>query len=86
MVRINAIFPEEMLKELDSIGKSAKKSRSMLIREAVEKFIKEYHRKLEEDLRKNRIEQAIEIQNRLRDKTGKWDGVSELRKWREMAK
>ncbi len=86
MVRINAIFSEEMLKELDSIGRNAKKSRSLLIREAVEIFIAEYHRQLEEDRRKERIKRAIEIQNRLRDKSGKWDGVSELRKWREMSK
>ncbi len=86
MVRINAIFSEEMLKELDSIGRNAKKSRSLLIREAVEKFIAEYHRQLEEDRRKERIKRAIEIQNRLRDISGKWDGVSELRKWRAMSK
>ena len=86
MVRVNAIFPEDMLKELDNIGRSTKKSRSMLIREAAEKLIVEYHRQLEEDRRKGRIKHAIDIQNRLRGKTGKWDGVSELRKWREMAK
>ena len=86
MVRINAIFPEDMLKELDSIGRSTKKSRSMLIREAAQKFIIEYHRRLEEDRRKARIKHAIKIQNRLREKSGRWDGVSELRKWREMAK
>ena len=86
MVRVNAIFPEDMLKELDSIGKSTKKSRSMLIREATEKLIIEYHRQLEEDRRKARIKYAIDIQNRLRGKTGKWNGVSELRKWREVAK
>jgi len=86
MVRINAIFPEEMLKELDIIGRNTKKSRSMLIREAAEKLIMEYHCQLEEEQRKARIKKAIDIQNRLRERAGKWNGVSDLRKWRETAK
>lgn len=84
MVRINAIFSEDMLKEIDAIAKGKKKSRSMLLREAVEKLIEEHKRKLEEEHRKARIKHAIKIQDRLRKKSGKWNGVSEIRKWREL--
>jgi hypothetical protein len=29
---------------------------------------------------------SIKIQDKLRKKAGKWDGVSEVRKWRELRK
>ncbi len=86
MIRINAIFPENMLKELDSIARERKESRSMLLREAAERLIKEYIREKEERRRKERIKKAINTQDRLREKSGKWNGVSELRKWRESGK
>lgn len=86
MVRINAIFPEDMLEKLDSIAKEEKKSRSMLLRKAAEKLIEEHQGCLEEKHRKARIKHAITTQDRLRKKSGKWNGVSEVRKWREMAK
>lgn len=86
MVRINTIFPEDIIEKLDDIAKGQKKSRSMLLREAAGKLIEEYQRKIEEARRKERIRHAIDIQNRLRKKSGKWDGVSELRRWREMTK
>ena len=86
MVRINAIFPEDMLQKLDDIAKDKKKSRSMLLREAIEKLIEEHQRQLEKNRRKTLIKHAIDVQDRLRRKSCKWDGVSEIREWREMVK
>jgi len=86
MVRINALFPKDMLEKLDGVAKDKKKSRSMLLREATEKLIEEEHRKLEETRRKARIKHAISIQDKLRKRSGKWNGVSEIRKLRETAK
>jgi metal-responsive CopG/Arc/MetJ family transcriptional regulator len=85
-LRINAILPEDMVEKLDSIAKEEKKSRSRLFREATEKLIEERQSRLEEDRRKLRIKRSIEMQDKLRKKSGMWDGVSEIRKWREMAK
>jgi metal-responsive CopG/Arc/MetJ family transcriptional regulator len=85
-MRINTILSEEIIKELDAIAREEHKSRSLLLREAAEKFIEEYHRKLEEARRKKRIKQAIKTQDNLRKKSGKWNGVSEIRKWREAVK
>jgi metal-responsive CopG/Arc/MetJ family transcriptional regulator len=84
MMRINTIFPEEILEKLDHIAREEKKSRSMLLREAAEKLIHDYQRILEEGKRKRRVKLAIDTQDRLRKKSGRWDGVSEIRKWREM--
>ena len=86
MVRINAILPEETIKKIDSIAKEEKKSRSKLLREAAEKFITEYERIKAEKIRKERLMNSIKIQDKLRKKAGKWDGVSEVRKWRELKK
>ena len=41
---------------------------------------------LEEKRRKARIKNAISIQDKIRKKAGRWDGVAEVRKWRESSK
>lgn len=86
MIRINTVFPETTLEKLDSIAKDEKKSRSMLLREAAEKYIDEHQRQVEEKLRKARMNTALVAQDRLRKKSGKWDGAAEVRKWRQAAK
>ncbi|HCC68290.1 MAG TPA: hypothetical protein DEP99_00150 [Nitrospiraceae bacterium] len=86
MVRINTILSEDILEKLDNIARDEKKSRSMLLREAAKKLIEEYQHRLEERRKKELRRHAIDIQDRLRKKSGKWDGVLEIRKWRERAK
>jgi metal-responsive CopG/Arc/MetJ family transcriptional regulator len=83
MVRINTIFREDILEEIDLIAKEKGKSRSALLREAAEKMIKEYQQMKTEETRQRKIKQAINVQDRLRKKSGQWDAVTELRKWRE---
>jgi len=34
---------------------------------------------------KDRIKAAVELQNKIRKKIGKWQGSKEIRKWREAA-
>jgi len=84
MVRINTVFPDEMLKQLDKIAQDSKKSRSMLLREATKMLIEDYQKRFEDARRKARIKNAISVQDSLRKKSGRWDGVAEVRKWREM--
>lgn len=86
MVRINTVFPETLLEKLDGIAKEEKKSRSMLLREAAEKLIEEHQRGLEERRRKERAKHALATQDKLRKKSGRWDGVAEVRKWREASR
>ena len=86
MVRINAILSEETIEKIDSIAKEEKKSRSRLLREAAEMFISEYERLKAEQIRKDKLKYAMGTQDKLRKKAGKWDGVSEVRKWREYRK
>jgi len=56
------------------------------LREAAEKLIDEYQRQKADEIKRERIKRAIEIQDKLKRKSGKWSGVSEVRKWRELHK
>lgn len=86
MVRINAILSKDVLEEIDRIAEAEKKSRSLLLREAAERLVEERRRKRDEDLRRARIEEAMKTQDRLRKKSGSWDGVAEVRKWRDASR
>ena len=68
MVRINAILPEDTLVKIDAIVKEKKKSRSGFLREAAEKLIDEYQRQKAEEIKRERIKRAIEIQDKLKEK------------------
>ena len=83
MVRINTVFQEDIVEEIDRIAKEEGKSRSRLLREAAQKLIRDYQHQRAEKIRREKIGQAIETQDRLRKKSGRWDSVSELRNWRE---
>jgi metal-responsive CopG/Arc/MetJ family transcriptional regulator len=82
-MRINAILSDELVEALDGIGREQHKSRSELLREAAEKLIAEYQRRQEEERRRARRQQAVATQERLRRKAGDWDGVAEVRQWRD---
>jgi metal-responsive CopG/Arc/MetJ family transcriptional regulator len=83
MVRINLSIEEKELKQIDKISKSENISRSKLIRKALEVYRGEVERKAAENNRRQNIEKAIETQENLRKYSLGWDGVSEIRKWRE---
>lgn len=86
MVRINAVLSEQIVEELDNIASEEHKNRSELLREAAEKLIAEHHARREEEHRRTRLLRSVASQDRLREKSGGWDGVAEVRKWRERAK
>jgi metal-responsive CopG/Arc/MetJ family transcriptional regulator len=86
MVRINVIFSEDILEQIDGIAKQERKSRSLLLREAAEKAIEERRQKVEEVRRRARRETAFKTVDQLKKKTGAWDGVAVVRKWRDTLK
>lgn len=45
-----------------------------------------FERKREEAQRRARMARAIGAQDRLREKSGSWDGVAEVRKWRKKSR
>jgi len=83
MVRINAVLRKEIVEGIDEIAKEKGASRSSLLREAAQKLIEEYRHQKFEEIKRKKTTRAIQVQDRLRKKAGKWDAVAELRKWRE---
>jgi metal-responsive CopG/Arc/MetJ family transcriptional regulator len=83
MMRINTVFREDIIEEIDRIAREEGKSRSRLLREAAQRLIKDYQYQKAEEIKRKKVGHAIEVQDRLRKKSGNWDSVSELRKWRE---
>ena len=83
MVRINAVLREDIVEGIDEIAKETGESRSSLLRDAAQRLIKEYQHQKAEEMRRKKTTRAIQLQDRLRKKAGKWDAVAELRKWRE---
>ena len=83
MGRINLSIDEKELQELDYMSGKVNISRSKLIREAIRLYKKEFDKKNMENRRIEKIKNAIRIQDDLRKYSKGWDGVSEIRKWRE---
>ncbi|HPW17441.1 MAG TPA: ribbon-helix-helix protein, CopG family [Candidatus Aminicenantes bacterium] len=85
-MRINAVISDDLLRRIDEAAAEQKKSRSLFIREATEKYINEHERRKEEERRKKAFVRASRAQDELRKKAGAWDGSGEIRKWREKAR
>ncbi|MBA7484653.1 hypothetical protein ES707_20183 [subsurface metagenome] len=83
MVRINLSIDEKELQELDNIREKENLSRSKLIREAIQLYKRKFNKIDLENRRIEKIKNAIRIQDSLRKYSKDWDGVSEIRKWRE---
>ena len=82
-MRINIVLGDELVRKIDAVSKEQKKSRSKFIREASGRYLAEYQRLKEEEIRKKKLENAVRIQDGLREKSRNWNGVSEVRKGRE---
>ena len=83
MVRINISIDEKDLKELDRLSSLANLTRSGFIRKATELYKSELEKHKLEEKRKKELKEAIKIQEELSKLSEGWDGVSEIRKWRE---
>lgn len=83
MVRVNLSIGEQELQILDDMVENENISRSKLIREAIKLYKKEFDKADMEKKRLERISNAINIQDGLSKYSKDWDGVSEIRKWRE---
>ncbi len=82
-VKINVTLPEEELKRADAFARKHGNTRSGLVQRAIHFYVKQ--KEVEEEERKKRegMTKAIVEITQLREKSGAWDGVSELRKWRD---
>lgn len=84
MSKINITIPADFLKNVDKSAKEEHLSRSEFLRQAVETYWEVRKTRQELKKRAQNIKEAMQIQEHLRKKAGKWDGVAEIRKWREV--
>ncbi len=83
-VKINITLPEEELREVDAFIQRQGDTRSGLIQQSLRFFIEQKEKvEIEKEKREGMIKAASKIKQ-LRKKSGEWDGVAEIRKWREV--
>lgn len=82
-VKINITLPAEELKRIDAFARKHGNTRSGLVQRALHFYVKQ--KEVEEEERKKRegMTKAIVEIRQLQQKSGDWDGVPEIRKWRE---
>jgi len=78
VAKVNVSIPENVLQELDKAARQASTSRSALLSEAARKYLQD----LEEQRQVERRRQAARSIRKLAQKIGRWDGTSEILKWR----
>jgi len=82
-VKINITLPEEELKEVDAFVQRQGDTRSGVVQQALRSFMEQKEK--DEEAKRIRAEmlKAISGIRQLRQRSGEWDGVAEIRKWRE---
>jgi metal-responsive CopG/Arc/MetJ family transcriptional regulator len=83
MKRLNITISDGVFKDLEDLKEEEKLNRSELIRKAIVLYKNEFEKKLKEKRRKEKVMRAIQEINKLRESTGIWDGVSEIRRFRD---
>ena len=86
MIRVNVVLTEELLEQLDLIARQEHKNRSEVLREAATAKIEEYRRSLAEKELREKRQRAAEVQDRLRERIGDWDGTAQIRDSRDRLK
>lgn len=81
--KINITLPEEELRRIDDFARKDSFSRSGFIRQAARFYMEHTKQKEEERKCYQRMQQAALNIHKFREKAGNWDGVAEIRKWRE---
>ena len=82
-VKINITLPEEELREVDAFIQKQGSTRSGLIQQALRFYIEQQEKEEREKEKREEMRKAVLEMNQLREKSGEWDGVAEIRKWRE---
>jgi len=81
--KINISLDKEFLKRLDQYSSDEGKTRSGFIREAVTDYMIDLDTMKELEEKKKKVQEAKSYFRKLAEKNRGWDGVSEIRKWRD---
>jgi len=82
-MKINITLPEDELSRIDSYRKEEGTTRSGLILRALRSYMKRKEEAAAERMKRQAIQKASSDIRKLRLKAGNWDGVAEIRKWRD---
>ena len=82
-VKINITLPAEELEVVDAFVRRQGDTRSGLVQQALRSFIAQKEMDEAERKRREEMVKAISGIKQLREKSGEWDGVAEIRKWRK---
>lgn len=82
-MKINITLPEDELSRIDEYRKEEGTTRSGLILRALRSYIKSKQEEAAQRMRRLAIQRASCDIRKLRVKAGNWDGVAEIRKWRD---
>ena len=82
-VKINITLPEDELSRIDKFTNEQGISRSGLLLEAIKSYIQIKEKEAEEREKRLAIQRASSDIRKMREKAGNWDGVAEIRKWRD---
>ena len=82
-VKINITLPGDELARIDQHVQEEKTTRSGLILKSLKSYIERKEEEVAEKKRRSAIRQAALNIKKLRAKSGRWNGVAEIRKWRD---
>jgi metal-responsive CopG/Arc/MetJ family transcriptional regulator len=82
-VKINITLPGDELTRIDRHVQEEKTTRSGLILKSLKSYIERKEEEVAEKKRLSAIRQAASDIKKLRAKSGRWNGVAEIRKWRD---
>ena len=82
MARVNIMFPDDLLSQIDAVARTDGMNRSQLLRTAVQAYFAARQQQREQFQRRADIEQALALQDALRRRTAPWDSLEFLRRLR----
>lgn len=83
-MKMNITLPEDELSRIDRYTKEEGTTRSGLIHRALRSYITIKEEQAAEKMRRLAIQEASSDIKKLRLKAVKWNGVAEIRKWRDL--
>ena len=82
-IKINITLPKDELGRIDEYSREEGTTRSGLILRALRAYLMRREEEAAERMKRLVIKKASSDIRKLRVKAGEWDGVSEIRRWRD---
>ncbi|NKB67293.1 MAG: ribbon-helix-helix protein, CopG family [Candidatus Latescibacteria bacterium] len=83
MARVNIMLPDDLLRQIDEVARTDGMNRSQLLRTAVQAYFAERQQKRQQRQRQTDIEQAMALQDALRQRAEPWDPLAFLHRVRQ---